>query len=336
MGIQRRDGSIQSANVPAYNNLAKPKIDKDFGIYRGIVIATHFIDDQLNLTFENVQVTYEVMILGGYLEGQILQNVKSMNAYGGENNYAERIWRPCESSDVTGKKLNELKGDIVYVGFLQGSNRAPVIIGGGVQPNDISETGATKADGFRDIKEYNGVYTEINNKGEFQILRKGGKVDANTGVLTPSDSWEAKLQMSMNQIFLGDSSSNIVFNKSAKTLTTTVGAVSETIDGSSKKITQTVGSVTVTIDGAANKVTIVAGGATLNIDGGSGKISLASGLVDLGQSVSDFATLFTELSTAFSTHFHMAPQAPAGVLPTTPPVAPLLPTVGSQTVKVAP
>ena len=57
-------------------------------------------------------------------------------------------------------------------------------------------------------------------------------------------------------------------------------------------------------------------------------------MVDLGASVSDFVTKFTELASAFATHTHLYSPGPGGPTPTAPPMAPLLSTVGSQTVKV--
>lgn len=339
MGQQRRDGSIQSSNLPAHKTLAKTRIDRDFGIYRCMIVRTNFVGQESNLTFENKQVTYEAVILGGPKEGQIIQNVKSSGDYGGQFNYSEKIWRPIDTKELNEKKISEHKGDIVFVGFLQGNTRAPVIIGGGVQPNDIDSTGSTSDTGFRMRKEYNGIFEEINKNGEYELRRKGGKLSSENGVFTPaSDSFEARIQFKANQMIWEDPNSSILFEKAEQRWTHKVGSggYEEVIDGKAKKVTQTLGSVTVTIDGSSNKMTIVAGSATLEIDGNSGKISLQSGFIDLGKSVSDFSVLFTELATAFNTHTHMVPQAPSGVLPSMPPIAPLLQTVSSTTVKLQP
>lgn len=363
MGVQRQDGSIQSANTPTYNKLAKNRVERDYGIYRCMVTRVNFTDEETNLTFENKQVTYEAVILGGPKEGQVLQNIKAMNEFGGEYNYAEKIYRPLETKALNEKHIAEQKGDIIFVGFLQGNMRAPVIIGSGVQPLDKDKTGATKADGFRYRKEYNGVFQEINKTGEWELLRKGGELNDETGVLTPAtgqeQAFEARLKFSENKMLWEDPHSSILFEKEEKKWTHKVGGTNyqEVIDGTAKKVNRTVGDITVEEDGAAkkmtatlgnvvmvldgtgNKITMTAGSTILEIDGASGKISIKGDMVDVGKSVSDFAVLFTELSTAFNTHTHpfpyMAGPAPAAGV-TQPPIAPLLASVGSTTVKLQP
>jgi hypothetical protein len=356
MGTQRQDGSIQSANLPVYNKMAKTKVDKDYGIYRCMITRVHFTDSQDNLTFENKQVSYEAVILGGAKEGQVLQNVKAMNEYGGEYNYAEKIYRPVETKNLKDKRISEQKGDIVYVGFLQGNSRAPVILGGGVQPFDLDSTGATEADGFRMRKEYNGVFEEINKSGEWELKRKGGSLDATTGVLIPGEDFEARLKLFNNKMVWEDPNSSITFEKAEerwthkvsaenyseiidglnKKVVRTIGNISVVEDGAAKKITTTIGNTIVEIDGTTNKITLTAGSTIIEIDSSTGKIKLMSDFVDIGAAVSDFAVLFTELATGFNTHIHMVPQAPSGTLPSNPPLAPLLQTVSSTTVKLQP
>jgi len=338
MSMERRDGSVQSANLPAYNRLSKNKVDRDFGIYRCMITRVNFTDEESNLTFDNKQVTYEAVILGGPKEGQILQNVKAMGDYGGEFNYAEKIYRPIETKNIKDKQISEHKGDIVFVGFLQGNNRAPVIIGAGVQPFDKDSTGAKKADGFRMRKQYNGVFEEINKKGEYEFTRKGGKLNETTGVFTPATSeFEARFKFFENKMVWEDPNSSITFEKKEKKLTTKVGdSYTETIDGTAKKVTKMMGSVKMEFDDASKKATFTAGTTVIEIDGNSGKIKLTSDFVDIGKAVSDFAVLFTELSTAFNTHTHQYFPGPGGPTPTTPPMAPLLQSVASTTVKLQP
>lgn len=341
MGQERRDGSIQSANLPAFNKLAKNKVERDFGIYRCMIVSVNFIDQEKNFTFENKQVTYEAMILGGPKEGQILQNVKAMSEYGGEFNYAEKIYRPLESKNIKEKPVSDHKGDIVFVGFLQGSTKAPVIIAGGVQPFDKDSTGATKSDGFRMRKQYNGVFEEINKTGEFELRRKGGKLNAETGVLVPGNDFEARFKLFDNKMLWEDPNSSMLFEKTEERFTHKVGksGYEEVIDGKGKKVTQMVGTVKVEMDGSANKVKVTAGSTEIEIDGASGKIKLTSDFVDIGKAVSDFAVLFSELATAFNAHTHpFTDITPGGPVPsvTQPPIAPLLQSVASTTVKLQP
>lgn len=356
MGQERQDGSVRSANTPVYSQQAKTRVDKDHGIYRCMVTRVYFTDDDQNLTFDNKQVTYDCVILGGPKEGQIIPNVKAMNAYGGEFNYAEKIYRPIETKALNEKRLSEHKGDIVYVGFLQGNTRAGVIIGGGVHPLDKDLTGAKKADGFRVRSEYNGVFEEINKSGEYELRRKGGELNTTTGVFAPGKEFEARFKLFKNKMIWEDPNSSILFEKEEQRITTSVGkgAIVETLDGKNKKITRKVGDISIeedgagkkltatlgnavmVIDGNSNKITFTAGSTIIEVDGGSGKISLKGAFVDVGESVSDFAVLFTELATAFNTHTHQYFPGPGGPTPTTPPMAPLLQTVGSTTVKLQP
>jgi hypothetical protein len=339
MGAQRQDGSVQSANLPAFSKLAKNKVDRDFGIYRCMVTRVNFTDEENNLTFENKQVTYEAVILGGPKEGQVIQNIKAMNEYGGEFNYAEKVYRPIETKNIKEKNIKDHKGDIVYVAFLQGNNRAPIIIGGGVQPFDKDSTGATKADGFRDRSEYNGVFEEINKSGEYELLRKGGTLDSTTGVFTPSvKDFEARFKFFANKMLWEDPNSSMLFEKTEQRFTLKVGpdGYTEVINGKDKTVVQSVGGVKVELNGKTNNVKITASSTVIEIDGATGKIKLSGDFVDLGKAVSDFVVMFTELSTAYNSHTHMVPQAPSGMLPSQPPIAPLLQTVGSTSVKVQP
>lgn len=356
MGIERNDGSVQSANTPVYDRMAKNRIDRDHGIYRCMITRVYFSDDPANLTFDNKQVTYEAVILGGPKEGQIIPNVKTMNDYGGEFNYAEKIYRPIETKELKQKRISEHKGDIVYIAFLQGNVKAPVILGGGVHPLDKDLTGAKKEEGFRVRSEYNGVFEEINKLGEYELRRKGGELNTTTGVLTPGKEFEARFKLFKNKMLWEDPNSSILFEKEELKLTISVGkgAIVETFDGKAKKLTRKVGDITIeedgaakkmtatigdsimVVDGSSKKITLTAGSTVIEIDGNSGKIKLTGDFVDVGKSVSDFAVLFTELSTAFNTHTHQYFPGPGGPTPTTPPMAPLLQTVGSTSVKLQP
>lgn len=194
--MRRKDGSIQSSNLPAHNKLAKNRIDKDYGMYRCMITKVHFVDDPQNTTFLNRQVTYEAIILGGPKEGQILQNVKAMSEYGGQYNFSERIYRPISTKNIEDLPISEHVGDIVFIQFLQGNTRAPVIVGAGVQPQDLDFTGSTLADGFVDQWQYNGIYQLIDKNGNFLLQRKGGSLDPDSGVFIPDqDGNQISMQM---------------------------------------------------------------------------------------------------------------------------------------------
>lgn len=296
----RHDGSIQSGMTPTPSNVGR---QDDFAIYRCMVTRVIYVDDSSNITANssNARVLYDVVVLGGFSSGQIISNCRLASIFGGDTSYFERILRAA-SNDVSKTKLSSADGDIVYVQFVQGHTGYPVIIALDNGINTKGKIGATSSQGPRSLKEYNGVRETINKDGEFQLDIKGGSSNSEKGSFTPNS----------------DSQITVKADKDGKyTITTKSGA-------------------TIEIDGPGNKITLLKGSTIIELDGNGDKISLKGGFIDLGASVSDFAVLFTELLTTFNSHTHNAPQAPAGVLPTTPPLAPMLQTVGSLTVKVQP
>lgn len=310
---QRWDGSNQSGNTPTYNQEGISR--SDFGLYRCMVIKVLYVDDADNISknAKNPEVMYEVIILGGHASGQTLSNCRNRSG-GGINNYEEHILQ-ATTKDVSKTKLSEHDGDIVWIQFFQGHDAYPAIIGLGKGLSN--KIGASKADGPRHIEEFNGLVWNIKNTGETTRTMKGGEVKE--GVFTPGNSEIIKEE----------------WLKDEKIVRTFKSGMVVTEDGKNDKVSiKTSGGVETSLDGKGNKISIKAGSTEIEIDGASGKISLKGEMIDLGSSVADFVTQFTKLASAFATHFHMVPQAPAGTLPSMPPAAPLLATVGSQTVKV--
>jgi hypothetical protein len=308
---QRWNGSIQSSNTPTYDKTGLTR--EDYAMYRCLITDVLYVDDDKNISknAKNPEVLYEVAILGGWASGQTLSFCRLAPYFG------ERTLK-ATSKDISKDRLEEQDGDVVYVQFIQGHDAYPVIIGIAKQFSDA--TGAKKSDGPRSRDEYNGLETLIDNKGNFTQTMMGGKTD--DGVFTAGEDgivieeWKAE-----DEVVTRTYKSGLVVTE----------------DGKNDKVDITTsGGVQTTLDGKSNKITIKAGSSEIDIDGGSGKISIKGEMVELGSSVSDFVTMFTQLASAFGSHFHMAPQAPAGTLPTSPPTAPLLTSVGSQTVKVQP
>lgn len=307
---QRWDGSIQSANTPTYDRLGIPR--DDYGMYRCMVTKVLFTDDDKNISknSKNPEVLYECVILGGASSGQTISFCRLASYLDGQN-YSERILTPT-SKDISKIKLQDHDGDVVYVIFNQGHDAYPTIIGMARGINQ--KIGAKKADGPRFIESYNAFETLIDNKGNRTTTMKGGKTQ--DGRFTPgtvagiTELWDAENEKIVRTF------------KSGMTLTE---------DGKNDKVEiKNAGGVTTTLDGKGNKISIKAGSTEIVIDGGSGKISIKGDMVELGSSVSDFVTKFTELATAFNTHMHTGNLG----VPTSPPMAPLLSSVGSQTVKV--
>jgi hypothetical protein len=150
VSIPRIDGSVQSHNVP------NDTVQRDYALYRCQITRLFYTDDSGNLSqgSPNQQLVYEAVIIGGSNDGRVLVNVRDgMRSEGGYYNYEETVLRPNESPLKIGKSNsqppNQQFGDIVYVMFLDGHPRFPVIIGRGCHPLDSTQTGATAADGPR-------------------------------------------------------------------------------------------------------------------------------------------------------------------------------------------
>jgi len=274
MSMKRRDGSIQSANLPAYNRLKKNQVDRDFAIYRCMITKVHFVDDPSggNPTYENRQVTYEAVILGGAKEGTILQNVKDgTSGGGGQYNFAERIFRPTSTKNLEEKAIAEQDGDIVFVQFIQGNTRAPLIVGTGVQTNDKEFTGASIEDGFITQSQYNGVLQLIDKNGNFFLTRKGGSLDGDSGVFVPD------LNGKMIEFSLQDQALKVQFSNG----------------------------MVINIDGATDDVKIKTnGGGEIHI--AADRISIGNSSAELLQQISDHLQKVSDWATNVgATHTHL-------------------------------
>ncbi len=317
--MRRWDGSVQSSNIPTYN---KPGITRDnYAMYRCMVIRVIYADNPKNIgkNSQQPEVLYDCIILGGFESGQVLSNCRVASLLSGNFNFEETILQ-ATSKNLNTVPLEQHDGDIVYVQFNQGHDDYPVITGKAKGLSNLYV--AKKSDGPRSASQFNGVKEEINNKGDLILTVFGGVANSELGSFKPNT------QSVYTQTI---SATNEMITSVFKS------GLSVTTDGKNDKVQVTTsGGAIVTIDGKSKKINIKAGATEIDIDGNSGKISLKGDMVDLGNSVSDFVTMFTQLSTAFNTHSHMYSPGPGGPTPTTPPIAPLLTSVGSQTVKVQP
>lgn len=327
--MKRWDGSVQPANTPTYDKVGISR--EDYGMYRCMITDVLYVDDAKNITknAKNPEVLYSVVILGGSASGQKLSYCRLASYLGGNFNYSERTLRKT-TKDISKIKLAEHDGDIVYVQFNQGHDAYPVIIGMAKGLND--KIGAKKADGPRLIESFNGLIWNINNKGEMITTMMSGKTEE--GKFTANKEFLVKEEWLMTEQVLTTFKSGLKITydgKNDKITTLTKGGLQMDIDGKSDKAEiKTSGGATATLDGKGNKVTIKAGSTEVTIDGATGKITLKGEMIDLGATVADFVTQFTQLATAWATHTHIGNLG----APTSPPQAPLLVSVGSQTVKV--
>lgn len=328
---QRWDGSNKSSNAPTYD---RPGMERnDFGLYRAMVIKVLYVDDPNNISQKasNPEVLYECVILGGHGAGQTISNCRLAQYL----NYSERTLT-ATSKDISKVKLSEHDGDVVWIQFVQGHDAYPTIISLAKAIKDV--TAAKKADGPRLLEEYNGLIRNINNKGELITTMMAGKVEKERFV--PNKESLIKEEWLSTEQMVTTFKSGLkmtVDGKNDKITQKFAGGLEATYDGKSDKgEIKTAGGVTATFDGKGKKVTIKAASTEIIIDGNSGKITLKGEMIDLGASVADFVTQFTQLASAFATHMHMYSPGPSPPVPTSPPMAPLLTTVGSQTVKVQP
>ena len=322
-----------SANAPTMENMGEIR---DNQLYRGIVVKRYFVDDEMNVTTmaPNPQVLYDVAILGGFNEGQTVTNVRLASWLGGQYNYAERVLKPI-SKPLEEVPLRDQDGDIVFFQYVQGQKLAPIIVGTGTQPLDGDATGATVETGPRWIEQYNGVETSINKNGEYSLTVKGGELDAELNSFTPND-------IATNNL------SSITMTMDKKVTIASPQGPSVELDGTADGITIrtnngdmiSLASSTVTIENSGGvKITLSASG--IVIDGGTtatvnaDTINLAAGMVNVGQGAAFSATIFENLKAAFEGHIHQVPQAMAGILPSQPPLQPLIPNVGSNSVKIS-
>lgn len=328
---QRFDGSVQSSNVPTHQNAGRPE---DNGLYRCMVTNVIYVGDSKNITnnSRNPRVLYDCIILGGFSSGQILSNCRLSSLFGGDNTYFERTLK-ASTKDLTKDRLQNHDGDIVWVLFNQGHSAYPIIISLDEGLNTGSATGAKKSEGPRLKSQYNGVLEEINNSGEWFFTRKGGTLEG--GNFTPGSDFEGKMSWTDGTMLWEDTNNSIKLEKEAKKITHKAGDVTIVQDGTSNNVTITAGGTTAVIDGDGSKITLTAGATIIEIDGNSGKISLQGDFIDVGKVVTDFAVLFLQLKTAFDTHTHQYTDDGTPAV-TMPPIAPLLATVGSQTVQVQP
>lgn len=309
---QRWNGSIQSTNTPTYNKVGMGR--DDYGLYRCMITKVLYADDSGNISknSQNPEVLYEVIILGGSASGQTLSFCRLASWLGGNDNYSERTLTPTSKS-VSKDGLSKHDGDVVFIQFVQGHDSYPIIIA--TSKGLSNKIASTKSEGPRSKEQFNGVQYEIDNKGQINKTMFGG--ETNSGRFTPGTT----------AIITENWSKDESVTRTYKSGLTVIE------DGKNDKINiKTSGGSEATIDGKGNKISIKAGTTEIVIDGASGKISLKGEMVDLGATVSDFVTQFAQLASAFATHTHIGNLGS----PTSPPMAPLLSTVGSQTVKVQP
>lgn len=317
----RLDGSVQTSNVPTTQNVGT---EKDYALYRAMVINVLYKDDSNNITknAKNAEVLYDVIILGGSASGQIVSNCRLSSFLGGNTSFFERTLQP--TTKVIGKdRLEDHNGDIVYLMFQQGFTEFPVIIALGSGLDTSGNTGISKEDGPGLTSQFNGIFEQINNKGEWCFIRKGGTLDTENNIFVPNteEPYHAEFKFLENIMVWKNPNSLIKFYEEEMKFEHIVGIeeeiYKEIIDGQLEKTTKTYKSgLSITEDGANDsfKITTNAGA---NIVVSQDKIAIGTSTVELLEKISEQLDKISNfLQTEAATHTHVAnlgyPTAPPG------------------------
>ena len=182
MATSRYDRSIEASSLPTYNNIG---VFTDPKLFRCIVIRKYSPEDAKSTEKQvlNKQVLYDVVILGGVRNGQLISNVRCSYTLGGKNNRTETVLQPCTKWESIREKPEQGDGDIVYVLFNQGDTSIPVIIAydknlqNSYTFEDYLGTGSSE--------QIQGIETNHSSEGEFSHIVKGGTKNPTTGEFEP-------------------------------------------------------------------------------------------------------------------------------------------------------
>lgn len=347
----RPDGSVASANLPKNDKKHRMETEQDSNKHLALITDKFYIDDRNNITRNHKneaesEVTYEIVIVGGELEGQVFANAKMSNSFGSQYNYSEKHLRKSTRpiSGFGSASLKDQTGDLVYIEFISGNKNSPLITGFAKHTKN-AHTESTKSDGPRFAEEFHGIKKEINKDGEVELIKKGGLYNATEDYFNPNQEtkdFEASLNLTKDQKLSaslgkkeneGDPSPIAVdADPTAETLTfqfktgliITVNGIGDKVEITTK------GESKVTVDGATDKVDVeTKGGAKISIDGNSDKVVIDAGAIELGEGATEKAILGDLFKTYFDTHNH-----PSAVGPTGTPIVVMPPTTLSNTVKV--
>lgn len=301
----------------------------------GQVEKVHFVDESSNQSKKFVE--YDVSVRDAYGGQSIYRNIRAgVSTASGFNDFEEIILEPNEVA-LSGKLdpsnfFQNKNGAMVVVSFLNGSLDKPYISNTVDHPK---KEGAKKADGIRWLKEFRGIHWEVNKNGELILSYNSEKTPDGKPTRPETAGTTFKMDKDGDLLIFNKDGQRVTVSRKDKKITLTDGSTTMIMDNASDKISfTTAGGVSGEIDGASNKITLTAGSSKIIIDGSSGKIQLDGNLVDVGTAASALAVLGPQLIAWLTTHIHNAPQAPAGVLPTTPPLVPPPTSILSTSVKI--
>jgi len=276
----REDGSIISTNDTVWSSRYDTA---DYGVYQGLVVNVIYSDDPKNVT--QSEVLYEVVIISGRRNGQLLSGVSDVSGAGDRFNFSETIRKPVRiptNFDIANpaqlKTPSQLNGSQVYIAFLNGDTLRPIIIGGARHTQNKTQ-GTTKAEGVQHYSYFNGIKTKIDKDGVFTLSKDLGasrKLFAN-----PEDLLDPYMEEFAPLIGFSDMVKLTIDNDpkiQLSVMQTPTTGLNITLDGLNDKIeVQTALGASVVLDGIGDSLsyTTVAG-MSMKVDGISDKFSITS------------------------------------------------------------
>ena len=195
--MKRLSAGVQSSNFPNREN-ESPSTTYN-GLYKGIVININ--PPEVAEGFLSM-ISYDVLVTGGFMSGQVLTECMIVTPLGGVSGYQERTLRAL-STDLEETDWDDHDGDEVFVQFLNGDKNDPVIIGCDYSKAKSRQIGIDDDEAPKSTFEYNGVEFSIDKKGALEASVHGGKADSKNGGFTKKiDAGDARIIAEKDKIHL--------------------------------------------------------------------------------------------------------------------------------------
>lgn len=321
------NGHVISSGIKEYPE-SSLNDSRFYGVMKARIDEAIYIDDARNTSFQKwgiKAVQYNCTIVGSTMEGTKVSNILDACALGGLYNWSEVVRSPAEEESKSKSKITDYgltNGDFVLIMFLYGNMKSGGIIVGGFPHPQNKKRGSNKTQARRAIFEFNGVEFNVDKNGNLRI-RQVGKKDPKGNIT--------------NQPAVG--SEICMYNNGDIEVNTHEGTAETITPGSSKnlRIKLTKADKKLEIFANNNAMTLDSSGYKL-IDKNSNEVSTQSGKIfnktsgvfqadcdtaKIGANAQMHATLAESVITYNDAHQHLAPQAPAGIIPTMAPMIPM-------------
>lgn len=214
------DDEVTQSSLPLTEWSGQDKSKSDSATYLCRVDEVIYIDDARNTTAKknNKQVQYNLTIISGPNAGGRIFNATDGQSGGSGFNFNETIRTPTTTKFVGTDKdpIPGSNGEYVLVTYLGGNKQAPIITGSVSNPNN-NDIVATKADGVRQLVEFNGVRISITKDGAYQISNVGGPKNKDGTRASSASSGTSFTIGSDGGIILTDGTQTITINKNSST-----------------------------------------------------------------------------------------------------------------------